>query len=242
MVEARPELESASIVIRGHFNPAIITHGWLLAQKLISSEDFLETKPRLATPDISNFEAPWFECNATKDALQLSSDKLAETDRMRDIAIGILRALPHTPVAALGINHDYHFKTATDAQWHKIGDTLAPKEPWSDTLKLPGTLSLSILAARQDDQSGRVQVTVQPSNRIRPYGVYVGYNDHFALIPDGHQPSSRDELFEDVRESGEEDEPSSEKNLRAITVLESHWSLSLRNARAVMRRVMYFGN
>ena len=200
MEQLAADTEGVSIVLRGHFNPAIITHGWLMAQKLISVEDFTETRPDLLTPDVSHFETPWFQCHATSDMLQISTGDPSEMERARDIAVGILRALPHTPVAVMGLNDDFHFQTKGQSQWDAVGDALAPKEPWADTLRFPGTLSLVMLAARTDEETGRVRVTVEPSNRVSPFGIYVGYNDHFSLVPAGKRADKREDMVDEVKQ------------------------------------------
>ena len=111
------DMEGLSIVLRGHFNPAIITHGWLLSQKLLSVEDFTETRPDLITANVSNFHTPWFSCHVTSDMMQVSTAEPEQMERVRDVTTGILRALPHTPVGVMGINHDFHFKTDGQAEW-----------------------------------------------------------------------------------------------------------------------------
>jgi hypothetical protein len=231
------DVQGLSIVLRGHFNPAIITYGWLLAQKLISVEDFADTKPGVATADISNFQAPWFQCNATSDLLQISTLDPAEFEATRDLTVGILRALPHTPVGAMGINHDFHYRVETDDEWHALGDALAPKEPWGETLKLPGTLSLQMLGVRKDDQAGTVRVVVEPSNRVSPYGIYIGYNDHFSLSPESKQPERRQDLLDTVHQTLESVEPSADKGLLATELLSSNWIQSLSAATDVVRQI-----
>lgn len=232
------ELEGLSIVLRGHFNPAIVTPGWLLAQKLLSVEDFTETRPDLITSDMSNFHGPWFTVNVTSDTLQVSTGDLAETEPIRDLIVGILRALPHTPVGVMGINHDFHFRVDNVAEWHAIGDTLAPKEPWGDAIKFPGMLGMQMIGVRDDAEGGRVRVTVEPSNRVAPRGVYVSYNDHFSLAPSVGQPNVREDVASEIRLEAERPaEPSADKTQLALQLLFSQWQVSRVNALKVLQQI-----
>lgn len=236
MAKQLAEIEGVSIVLRGHFNPAIVTHGWLLAQKLLSVDDYQETVPQLLTPEVSHFEGPWFQCHLTHDMLQVSTTDVVEAERVRDLVVGILRTLPHTPVGVMGINHDYHFETAGPASWHHVGDTFAPKDPWGDVLHLPGMLSLATLAMRPDDEVGRIRVTIEPSNRITPYGVYVGYNDHYSLVS-GQAPVSRDQVLETLVGNPLEAEPSAAKTSYALNLLAERFHDSFKAAQAALSRV-----
>lgn len=231
------DVQGLNIVFRGHFNPAIITHGWLLAQKLLSTEDFLATTPRLATADISNFEAPWFQCNVTSDLLQISTIDFGEFEATRDLAVGILRALPHTPVGVMGINHDFHYTVATADNWHALGDILAPKAPWGDSLRLPGTLSLQMLAVRKDKASGTVRVAIEPSNRVSPFGVYIHYNDHYTLLTEANHPERREDFLNEVRQDLESVEPSAAKTALAMELLSTAWADSFDAAYDVVRQI-----
>ena len=88
--------------------------------------------------------------------------------QIRDLALGILRSLPHTPVQRIGINHLAHFPVESEGVWHRLGHALTPKELWEEVLEKPGMLSLTIQGQRTDDYSGSVNVTVQPSSVVRP--------------------------------------------------------------------------
>lgn len=221
--------DAASVVVKGHFNPPIISPGWLLAQKLISAEDFAEAKVQVITPDVSSFAAVWVQCNVTLDTLQLSTSDVTEYERLRDLAVGILRTLQHTPVAALGINRGVHFATGSVAAWHEVGDALSPKAVWDGVLHLPGTRNVTILGARQDGQGGYIQVSVEPS-LLLTNGIFVTYNDHYALEVSTSEPARSRITPPDV-------EPTVAKLESAVAILGTKWNQSMQGADAVIRAV-----
>jgi hypothetical protein len=71
-----------------------------------------------------------------------------------------------------------------EAEWHKLGDTLAPKDFWKSVLAgRPGLRSLVIQGLREGSSAKSFLVKVEPS-LVVPHGVYVDTNEHFVLPSD----------------------------------------------------------
>jgi hypothetical protein len=159
-------LDSVAVVIRGYFNPALFSSGWMLSRGLITAQDVVDAKQQMATPDAASFETSWFRLFSTRDVLNISTVESEDFERVRDLAAGLMKDLPDTPIAVMGINRDVHFTVSSRREWHAIGDRLAPKNIWEGVLREPGTGTLGILSLRPDDYSGYIQVIIQPSARI----------------------------------------------------------------------------
>jgi len=215
-----PELtkDSLSLVLRGDFNPAIFSPAWLLGQNLIGIAEYQDSVVDIISRDLAVFRCGWATVNVTGDALQMMTEDSGEFERIRDLVVGTLKALPHTPLGALGINRDVHFAIRSAEGWHAIGDTLAPKEPWAATLALPGMRSLTMWAVRNDRYGGRVQAKVEPSSVV-PQSVYVQHNDHYTLNLVDSQPSNRDETTTWGTEESDSGIPSADKLPLAISIL-----------------------
>ena len=227
MAESNVALESVTVVLKGSFNPAIFSPAWLRLQDLIGDKELEAQEVEVITKDLSVFKAGWLGCQVSDEALQLSTVEPEEYERLRDAAVGILRVLMHTPIAAMGINHEVHFTVDSIEQWHAIGDALVPKEPWQEVLHLPGMRNLVIWGARPDGYGGYLQVQVEPSVRF-PQAVYVLTNDHFSLTVADEKPS-RDRAWVLSREQVE---PASEKIDMAQKLLLEEWTASLKRAEA----------
>lgn len=221
-------------MLRGQFNPAIITPGWLLAQGLLGPKETLDVRSQVILTQLSQFHISWLQCQVTEDQLGLWTDEPAEFERLRDVAVGILNTLSHTPVSVLGINRDFHFQMPSWEDWHAVGDELVPKAFWEGVLHLPGTLSVVVQGVRTDSYAGRVTVTVQPSRRASA-GVYVGVNDHYVLESIEAQPQTR----EDARtlDNPMVVPPSPDRIQIALEVLTKKWLESIDSAEAVAFRV-----
>jgi hypothetical protein len=196
---AAPELSGIAVVGTGSFNPAIIHPRWLADKELIRENEAehamrpSDGQQMIVSPQISVFVADWLAVQVTQDKLVLSTLDEGRAADLRDVSIGILQFLPETPVDAIGINSDTHFRVANDEAWHAFGDRFLPKDIWTPLFKdghwlkrkggeIVGMRVLSIEVWRDDDKlPGFVRVEVAPSVRVSPNGVYVGINAHFQL-------------------------------------------------------------
>jgi hypothetical protein len=134
----------------GRFNPSIFTPDWLERNELIGSEDADKARDRgtmVVTRQISRFETDWFVLQVTDQQFSITSNGVL-TPGVKDLAVGALSLLPHTPVTALGINFFAHYKIGLISDFHKIGDALAPKNIWKELF--PG----------EDRSAGMIDVTI----------------------------------------------------------------------------------
>jgi hypothetical protein len=226
-------LDSVTVVIRGNFNPALLSSAWMLTRGLIVAEDAVEAKQQIVTPETASFETSWFKFFANREIIQITTEESEEFERVRDLAVGGLKSLPDTPIGVMGINRDVHFTVSSKTEWHAIGDRLAPKAMWREILKDPGMNTLAISALRSDEYSGSIQVIVQPSARF-PLGVFVSHNDHYSLLTDEQRLTSRDQLAEHM---GRPVDPKPEKARIAIEVLNDMWTDSMTRATSVINKI-----
>jgi hypothetical protein len=240
MAEPDVHSEGVQIVVRGNFNPAIFSPGWLLANGLIGKEESEDVRPEAIVPQVSVFEVAWLRCEVTNDRLAISTQSTQEFERLRDIAVGILSTLSHTPVALLGINRFYHLRYADAGAWHRVGDRLTPKEIWDEVLVLPGMRDLTIEAVRPDEFAGHIQVTIQPSNMV-PLGVFMNHNDHFVLKTVDSQPETREEFADPELAERRSVEPSAELIPFATKILNTKWNDSMDRAWEILSKIWSLG-
>lgn len=234
-----PELaiDSVSVVVRGAFNPAIFSPSWLLAEELIGASEYEAADVRTIQHQLAAFQTGWLDLVATSEVFQVSTDVPDEFERCRDVVIGVLRALAHTPIAYLGINRQVHFAVSSPEEWHEIGDRLAPKEWWDDIVHLPGMRILNIEGVRTDKYAGQVHVQVEPSQTV-VQGIYVAHNDHFTLMGVESQPADRIQL---MKVSNKLIEPSKDRIPVALEILTNEWVASMRRAEQAVERVAQVG-
>jgi hypothetical protein len=179
-----PEIRALSVVAVGEFNPTIFQPKWFSLEGLLTRDEGENANVQIIHPDVTAFELPWLGINVTRDRFQASSLAQPYFERVVALLSGTFGLLKHTPMRLLGINHEAHFRASTVDKWHALGHKLAPKDFWRQWFSAPGMQSLSIKQVpREDKEPGYVQITVEPSLRLGPVGVYVRVNDHFEHNP-----------------------------------------------------------
>lgn len=222
------EIFSSSIIAVGDFNPAIFSPDWLEINNLVGKDDADIARgegigrPMLVSHQVSTFETEWFALQVLENQFSLSS-KGVLSPALQDLAVSIFQLVPHTPITSVGLNFMGHFKIASESEYHRIGDILAPKKIW-DTLYQDSSTGLADLTIRI--QQGRrgvsleektvKNISLQPSKKIK-CGVFMSYNDH-------HEMSAAENglrLAEQVS-----------------NLVENRWQLSWRDAERVFNSVL----
>jgi hypothetical protein len=137
-------LDSVAVVIKGYFNPVLFSSGWMLSRGLITAQDVVDAQQQVATPELASFETSWFKLLSTREVLNVSTVESEDFERVRDLAVALLKDLPETPIAVMGINRDVHFTVSSKREWHAIGDRLAPKDIWAGVLREPGISTVGV--------------------------------------------------------------------------------------------------
>ena len=198
-----PEITGVSLVLLGHFNPAIFTPAWFGWHGLLSERTAEIADTKIIHPQIAMFNADWLNLHVQPESFLINTTQ-APFIRLRDLAIRIFREhLPHMPLKVLGINREVHFPLRSFGEQNRLGTLLAPVEPWGDWGKKLGSneeqggmtsLTMTQIDPEGRPLGGRVNVVVQPSNQIgrgRP-GVYVQVNDHYIIENVESQMGTRD--------------------------------------------------
>lgn len=188
---------NTQLIFVGEFNPSIVTPDWLAQKALINADDLTVCRDSLQAHGRSRlmaFQSNWFRAQIIANQLSIASLDGA-TPRVADLAAGILTLLPETPVSAFGINFDSHIKVLSLADYHKIGDFFAPKEPFLEAIPSiqgektsAGLVHLTIaMDTRSRDRmpdaaslSNQKRITIEPSNAVSP-GIFCLYNHHVVV-------------------------------------------------------------
>jgi hypothetical protein len=215
-------VDLVSIVVRGNFKPVTISPRQLRDAGLIGALEYEQADFEVRIPnEVAVFDAGWLRCQASPDGLELRTEQEAEQERLRDLAVAVLRSSPDKPISQLGMNRNIHFPVPDIARWHAIGDHLANNAIWGKLLNASGMRNVTYWAQRWDQYGGRVQVQVEPSFSYSP-GIFFSYNDHYDLTKVDSQPTTRAEVQELART--EDSEATTEKIDIAIEILTNEWS------------------
>lgn len=154
--------EANIVILAQNHNPTIATRDWLLAKEIISEE--LETFTHL--PVLAHYEYKNFTLTIDQNRLQVRAKILNQNviQKLPQITIKYVEALPETSYRALGFNFDWIIK-------QKAGDMLAfsrkifvnPNGVLKDFLDGKEYLIGGLIQFKSDD-SFRTQVTVMPED------------------------------------------------------------------------------
>ena len=191
-MRVEPEISGVVIVLLGDFNPAIFTPAWFAMNGLLPRAAADNADLQVAHRQVTEFSTEWLKLQVTTDRFMADTGQ-APHIRVRDLVVRVFNEhLHHTPVRAMGINRNVHFRVTSAAERNRIGKALAPVEPWGrwrQELGLDGeyggmtSLTMSQLRLEDRPKGGRINVKVEPSNRIGDgrSGVFVEVNDHYAV-------------------------------------------------------------
>ena len=183
MASAVPEIESASIVLVGSFNPAILHPQWFAKQGLIPNSEAEAANVDLVSPNLTAVRFAWFTLEVMDSRFVARTADPAQYHALQECVAGIFTFLEFTPIVAMGLNSDRHVRVPTEDVWSLLEERLAPRGLWADILPGPreGTSalqSLSVVGARPGSPAERLDVTVQPSQQFQ-LGLFVATNEHF---------------------------------------------------------------
>ncbi len=174
-----PEISSSIVVLLGNFNPKIFQPEWFARQQLISDAEAEAADVKIILPQISHFETDRFGIQVTTDRFSALTPPSVSAAPLRDLVQGTFYVLEHTPVTAMGLNRQMHFPMDSEAQWHRLGDKLAPKDGWSGVLPgRPGLLSMWVQSENDKLPGALFRAKVEPSTAIQ-HGVFFETNEHY---------------------------------------------------------------
>ena len=174
------EIQGASVVLLGDFNPKIFQPAWFAAEGLIRKQEAEEANIEIVHPEVVSFTLEWLQLQVTREHFIVATIQEPYYEFVRDLVLGTFSLLRHTPLHKMGLNTDKHFRMGSEDAWHTLGHRLVPKDLWQGVLDSPGMRSLTIEGKRPDGLKGYIRVQVEPSVRIHP-GVYFRVNDHYEV-------------------------------------------------------------
>ena len=189
MVATVTELESASIVLVGSFNPAMMHPQWFAKHGLIPEGEAETAEVAMVSPGLTAVQFAWFTLEVMDRRFIVKTADPSQYRALEDCVTGIFRLLEFTPIVAMGLNSERHVRVPTVDIWTPLEHKLVPREVWSNVLPGPrdgasALQTLSITGNRPEPRAGRLSVTIEPSHRFRP-GLFLQTNEHFSFSEEG---------------------------------------------------------
>lgn len=196
-MKAQVQSEGITVVLVGHFNPAIFTPYWFAEYDLIRVQEAESAEIHVVHPDIASFDAAGIRFQVTRQKFSASTVNASCFQLVRDVVVGTFHLLEHTPIVAIGINRDVHVRAQREA-WERLSNRWVARDPFRGFMPSPAPSSLSVESERADGRQGQYTVKVEPSQRIQ--GVYLSVNDEIRRADDAVDHGCREII--DVLEEG----------------------------------------
>ncbi|MBT6717969.1 MAG: hypothetical protein HOB18_10100 [Nitrospina sp.] len=220
-----PESEFISIVLIGQFNPAIFQPAWFASHGILGEKETEAAEVEIIHSAVSKFKLDWLRIQVERERFicEVLSSPL---DRAYDITVKTFKEnLIHTPIFQMGINLSITYQVAEREHLDRIGDALAPKNPWGawgkvlldDSGKRSGGLKSMTMeqSERDDGHKGFIRVKIEPSRDFKS-GIDAQVNDHFEAA--------------DIKNVNGADE--------ILSILESSYSTSQSRAKDIINDIM----
>lgn len=167
-----------NIQVLGHFNPPLFVPRWFADVGLLPEAE-ATAAGEFIHEEVAQFNTDWVTVSVTKDRMAVSTTRLSHIEPLRDLVVGTLDLLSHTPTSVFGINHDFLLDFEDRESFDEFGWTLVPPTNWPE-LNRPGMALTMLQGVRQDEREGYVRVKVEPflDGQLR---VVVGVNDHYQV-------------------------------------------------------------
>jgi len=213
------EQRGNGVILRGSFNPRILQPAWLAAQGLIREAESENAEIRIVHEQVVAFGLEWANLEVDHDQLVVNSTPKGGTpEQVRDLALGAIEILDHTPIYNVGLQFFGHYGLKDQAARDELGWALVPPTPFEGQLARVGMRSLQMAGRRSAEDVGGdgLMVTVEPSAHIAPNGVYLAVLDQY-----------------DVADSSEPNVGSS----FAVDCIKSQWDPSLKRAESITSEI-----
>jgi hypothetical protein len=173
-----PDSETFSIVALGDFNPAILQPLWFSVNGLVPEEEARNADVDIIHKQFASFSMGGIRVQVDDSRLGITAVESPKGPILRDLVLGTLSILEHTPLKAIGLNRDMVFVMDTDDAWHEVDNRLVPKSDWEQILACPGMRQVVVEGRRSDCSADRLHVRVQPS---AARSILIAVNQHYQL-------------------------------------------------------------
>lgn len=184
----RVALTGVDVQILGHWNPSLFVPRWFSDVGLLPDEEAESARIEVIHEEIAAFAVDWLSLSVQRDRLIALTTRLSHSEALRDLVVGTLELLTHTPTRAVGINYNYLLQFEDRKSFDRFGWTIVEPKHWP-LLERPGMATVQVQGMRSDNHQGYIRVKAEPI-LDDSYRVVVGVNDHYELSPEGSSKST----------------------------------------------------
>lgn len=191
---AKPELilTDHNLVIAGSHNPTLFHPNWFGQYNLISPADIHESENQgnpenspiqIMHRELTLLEFDWVRIEVTQEQWIARTKNESYFEAIRDLVSGTFFILKNSPVLAVGINFEFHYRLHDQKQLKNLLQMISPPKIWSQHLQEVTPVQMVFRDhGREGNYPGFTQFQVQTDAKNGPLGVSISVNDHFPLV------------------------------------------------------------
>ncbi len=177
----RRKIYSQTIVLVGSFNLKIFHPAWFASEELIGKNEAEDAEIQIIHQDVATFQLNWLKLQVTRERMIAETIQDGFLEPLRDLVIGTLQILSHTPVTAVGINQSMHYEFSKERSWKEVVSQIINENYWNATLSDTVMEKIAFRRTRSDQQFPGSQIlTLEPSVKLSN-GLYYFFNDHYDI-------------------------------------------------------------
>lgn len=211
------KIYSHTIVLVGSFNPKIFHPAWFAAEGLIGKKEAEEADIQIIHQDMAIFQLNWLKVEVTRVRMIIETVQDGFLEPLRDLVMGMLQILSHTPITALGMNQTMHYELPKDKIWQYLASQFVNQGYWNDTLSNTVMEKIVLRRIRTHEQFPGSQIlTLGPSDTL-PNGLHYFFNDHYDI------PSQKGETY---------------SSSKAEEIISQNWESSLKDGQDCIYNIL----
>ena len=148
----RRKIYGHTIVLVGSFNPKIFHPAWFASQELIGKKESDDAEIQIIHQDLATFQLNWLKFQVTREKMIAETIQDGFLEPLRDLVLGTLQILHHTPVTAVGINQSMHYELSEKRSWKEVVSQMINENFWSSTLSDTVMEKIVLRRSRSDKQ------------------------------------------------------------------------------------------
>ena len=183
------------ILLAQNFNPTIFSDSWLKSYEILGKDEVV--KQQIYTPIAVNLTTESFSLVITPEQLQLTIQENAPAiETIQRTTAKIIRLLPHTPLAALGINFDWFAEPEDAKRYYELSREFCVPQN-NPILKFFGKIDSRFgIYMSADHGDFRLKLDIKPRiyvhEKEKIEGLNFSFNFHRDLKPNVAKQTSSD--------------------------------------------------
>ncbi len=183
-MKPKRKIYTHTIVLVGSFNPKIFHPAWFASEELIGKQEAEDAEVQIIHQDMAIFQLNWLKIQVTRERFLAETIQDGFLEPLRDLVMGVLQILSHTPLTAVGINQTMHYELPKEVIWQHLASQFVNEDYWNASLSNTVMEKIVLRRMRTHEQFPGFQILTLGSSGTLSNGLHYFFNDHYDISSD----------------------------------------------------------